>query len=119
MSKRRKRNWYAGLMEQAERARRIQEEHIRAWYDEQARGAFGKPGSTWSSRWPRSSGPLNYPVVADTARAMAMRGAPVFEALVRIERLAEISRQRLQLDKPRKPPAPSLKDSVASRRPAS
>jgi predicted transcriptional regulator len=48
MSKRRKRNWYAGLtLEQAERARRIQEEHIRAWYDEQARGAFGKPGSTW------------------------------------------------------------------------
>jgi hypothetical protein len=65
------------------------------------------------------SGPLNYPVVADTARAMAMGGASVFDALVWIERLAEISRQRLQLDKPRKPPAPLLKDYVASRRPAS
>jgi hypothetical protein len=43
-----KQRWHAGLTrEQAARARQIQAEHIHAWYDEQARGAFGKPGSIW------------------------------------------------------------------------
>jgi len=46
--KRRKRNWNAGLTrEQQAIATRIQIEHVRAYDDERARGAFGAPGSIW------------------------------------------------------------------------
>jgi hypothetical protein len=48
MSKRRKRNWNAGMtLEQRAAAERIQMEHIRAFEDERVRGALGKPGSIW------------------------------------------------------------------------
>ena len=48
MSKGRKRNWNAGLtLEQRAVANRILDEHMRAFEDEQARGAFGQPGSIW------------------------------------------------------------------------
>jgi hypothetical protein len=85
----------------------------RAW---QRNGSYNSavPRLWTSSRWPRSSGPLNYPVVADTARAMAMRGAGL-----RRSGPDRAPGRNLQLDKRRKPPAPSLKDYVASRRPAS
>jgi hypothetical protein len=42
------RNWNAGLtLEQRAEANRISDEHIRAFYDERERGAFGAPGSIW------------------------------------------------------------------------
>jgi hypothetical protein len=48
MSKRRKRNWNAGMtLEQQAIARDILREHIRAFEDERTRGAFGAPGSIW------------------------------------------------------------------------
>jgi hypothetical protein len=48
MKKPRKRNWSAGLtLEQRALAEAIQCQHIRAFYDERDRGAFGAPGSIW------------------------------------------------------------------------
>ena len=48
MTKRRKRNWNAGLtLVQQAIARRTQAEQIRAFEDERARGALGAPGSMW------------------------------------------------------------------------
>jgi len=48
MTKRRKTNWNAGLtLAQQAIARRIQTEHVRAFYDERARGEFGAPSSIW------------------------------------------------------------------------
>ena len=46
--KQRKRNWNAGMtLAQQAIARRMDAEHIRAFYNKRARGAFGKPGSIW------------------------------------------------------------------------
>jgi hypothetical protein len=48
VTRKRKRNWNAGLTrEQHAAATRIAAEHIRAYYDERARRAFGLPGSIW------------------------------------------------------------------------
>jgi hypothetical protein len=48
MTKRRKLNWNAGLtLVQRAIAERILGEHICAFNDERARGAFGTPGSIW------------------------------------------------------------------------
>jgi hypothetical protein len=48
MTNQRKRNWNAGLtLAQQAIARRIDAEHVRAFNDERARGAFGTPGSSW------------------------------------------------------------------------
>jgi hypothetical protein len=42
--KRRKRNWNAGMTREQHARGEIQIEHIRAFEDERARGAFGAPG---------------------------------------------------------------------------
>jgi hypothetical protein len=49
VAKKRKRAWYAGLtLAQRAIANEIGNDHIRAFYDERARGVFGAPGSIWS-----------------------------------------------------------------------